>query len=43
MSGRPGLKWTLVAAGVLVMLLKVVLLLRFDQSRKGPDSSGENP
>lgn len=36
MSSGGGLKWILLGAGLIVMLLKVVLLLRFDQSRKNP-------
>lgn len=43
MSGSgSGLKWSLVGVGVLLMLLKVVILLRFDQSRKNTGHSGEN-
>lgn len=42
MSGGPGLKWSLLGAGLIVMLLKVVLLLRFDQLRKSPSLSSDS-
>jgi hypothetical protein len=43
MAGRRSLKWILLGAGALTMLLKVVLLMRFDQSRKFPMDPTDNP
>jgi len=42
MPENNGLKWWLLGAGLLAMLLKVVLLMSFDRSRKYSGDSSDN-